>query len=590
MISLDLKNIEKPLLQDSLTFCFSAFIWRSRFNGLALTKKESDRRHAIILLEINFKNSLKIETEHPGDNTITIEYLAQVRNGWVVLHEENSTISVWKHACLSANFYTGEMWFTNGQVKKNFYLNELKNSKDSLIENWDRSHLWTGSETTSQINVFTSHLDKIKCGDSGDLISWTSPHWQFEKRFPQLARKKTLDEEVVCGKLSTPVLVNVPVKTSFNQAVQVCKLLGDGQVTAYFSLDEWTNAFQKAEEDIKGLVYLWFSIKKINGTFVNFYTGKQVENIIWRPNSPSGLHNCITCQDYGCTDRSCEAKDVAFFQCIFRKRPRLVLRGLCPDSKFSTTYYPDNKLGEFIWIGTDGTFIRYNISSRNWVAKIKLTSATRATSEASFESLLLGTHEWTVYNDWKCFPGSASKVKLNLSFCNKTMFNCEDGGCINLDLRCDENIDCSDGSDEVGCKRLDIPFSYNKEVTSNTKKTDLLTTAEIYNVLSIDENLGKIRITMSLITEWHDSRVTFLNLKANSELNILDDNEFASIWKPKVNFVNIEQKSYEDNFPEQLTIHMNSSKSHQLADYGSLYNSKKYNGSQNIINLNQEFR
>ena len=95
---------------------------------------------------------------------------------------------------------------------------------------------------------------------------------------------------------------------------------------------------------------------------------------------------------------------------------------------------------------------------------------------------------------------------------------------------------------------------------------------------------------MSLITEWHDSRVTFLNLKANSELNILDDNEFASIWKPKVNFVNIEQKSYEDNFPEQLTIHMNSSKSHQLADYGSLYNSKKYNGSQNIINLNQEFR
>ena len=35
--------------------------------------------------------------------------------------------------------------------------------------------------------------------------------------------------------------------------------------------------------------------------------------------------------------------------------------------------------------------------------------------------------------------------------CNQNEFECDNGGCINKDYRCDGDNDCSDRSDERGC-------------------------------------------------------------------------------------------------------------------------------------------
>jgi len=590
MPSVDLTNIDMGLLNDTLTMCFSVFIWRSHTNVLALKNISNDYRHSILLLESSFKSSPATDPIHPGMN-VSVEYYVQLVGGWFHVFSENTSLPVWKYSCVSFNFLTEMVTFSTGSFFKEIKRIEVKRAKAELLNNWERNHLWTKAETVSQINVFTTPVDKIKCGDIGNLISWRAPYWSFQNRYSQLA-KRTANDDNVCGEAPILYIVNIPLGPTFWGAVSKCKLLGDGQVTAYYSREDWDKAFKKANKDMGSTTYLWFSIVKDNGRFVSFYTREEVHvnNIIWRLGGPERNQTCMYCQDIGCSDRSCESKNhEARFQCAFKHMPTLFLRGLCDETKLSRKYYPANRMQTFMWIGLDGTLIFYNISSDVWNVKGS-NQRTSATIEASLDSLLLGTHNWKIYNDLSCFPGPPRLVKLNLSYCNNTMFNCDDGSCVSLHKRCDEHPDCNDGSDEVGCNIVSYHDNYNKEVTSNNEKSDLNTSVEIHNILSIDENRGKIRVTMRLILEWYDSRLTFMNLKIQKEFNVLSDSEYSLIWKPRVIYVNMETKDTEESLPPQITIHLNKLDTFSLANYNSLYSSRLYNGSNITIHWNRDFR
>jgi len=169
------------------------------------------------------------------------------------------------------------------------------------------------------------------------------------------------------------------------------------------------------------------------------------------------------------------------------------------------------------------------------------------------------------------------------------MFNCGNGSCIDLEKRCNSVIDCEDRTDEIGCSLVSLPEGYDKEV-SNSEKSELIFDAEIINILEIDDNLGKIRIIMQLHMQWQDQELEFKNLKNNSGLNVLNEKEYSSIWKPQLILVNKEKDGLEDRLQPHISIYPDDIEHFSFANYDSLYNSKIYSGENIIIRRFSEFR
>jgi hypothetical protein len=130
-----------------------------------------------------------------------------------------------------------------------------------------------------------------------------------------------------------------------------------------------------------------------------------------------------------------------------------------------------------------------------------------------------------------------------------------------------------------------------KAFPSNSEKTtDINITTEIHNVLSINEIEGKIKVTVKLMLEWYDSRLIFRNIKSKQHFNILNENESAKIWKPEVDFVNIEQKNFEYNIKPQVNIIMDESHIAERSDYSALHSSNLYYGNKHMIHWFSKFR
>ena len=61
---------------------------------------------------------------------------------------------------------------------------------------------------------------------------------------------------------------------------------------------------------------------------------------------------------------------------------------------------------------------------------------------------------------------------------------------------------------------------------------------EIWAVLSISEVAELFSVKFKLTTSWIDPRLTFLNLKEDTSMNIVAPAEAAKIWYPVVVFIN----------------------------------------------------
>ena len=60
-------------------------------------------------------------------------------------------------------------------------------------------------------------------------------------------------------------------------------------------------------------------------------------------------------------------------------------------------------------------------------------------------------------------------------------------------------------------------------------------------VLSLEEVTSTMKLQYKLKLSWHDPRVTFLNLKKDTYLNSLTNEDANKVWYPKITFYNTDE-------------------------------------------------
>ena len=88
---------------------------------------------------------------------------------------------------------------------------------------------------------------------------------------------------------------------------------------------------------------------------------------------------------------------------------------------------------------------------------------------------------------------------------------------------------------------------YNKVVPPYTKD-QMINPAKIgvsmtlFKIVDIDERMNTIDLQFEIALSWKDQRITFSNLKRNSTLNALSEDNMQSIWLPVLIYANTDQR------------------------------------------------
>ena len=130
-------------------------------------------------------------------------------------------------------------------------------------------------------------------------------------------------------------------------------------------------------------------------------------------------------------------------------------------------------------------------------------------------------------------------------------FTCNDGQCVSMEKRCDQLLDCDDGSDEEGCQLFSLTKGYNKVVSPFARVSFLNETIvpvsinvslKLLQVMGIDERENSIDLQFEILLEWRDQRITYNNLKKEIFFNALTNEKIQMIWLPVLIYENTDQK------------------------------------------------
>ena len=323
-----------------------------------------------------------------------------------------------------------------------------------------------------------------------------------------------------------------------------------------------------------------------SGLFYNIYSKELFNETLWSSGQPGLYKQCLICEMTGCQSEDCQIKQ-SFF-CSYDQWPVVAkIRGLCMNTALSFAYYPYSKIGFFSWVSIDGTYIIYNSTAQMWQIAVADNNV-RAESLAPYDSFLIGTQHWTMWNSFTCYAEEAVQVRVVLDLCSENDFSCDDGGCVSLNSKCDGLNDCKDGSDELSCKIVQLPSNYNKQLSPlyfSTDKAKVDLSFEVIDVLDIDEKIGNLRVKFRFLAAWNDYRVNFQDLWRGYAMNTISKEEMDVIWQPRINFDNAVPDHFHYNLKPDISVIYNMSTTWKIAPPSQLYKAFVYSGLDNSFFL-----
>ncbi len=122
----------------------------------------------------------------------------------------------------------------------------------------------------------------------------------------------------------------------------------------------------------------------------------------------------------------------------------MLVQGLCDISRFDSTYSWNKDIVNkyYAFQGYQNNKMIFDNFLNAWKLEVYGRPETFAITNST--DYPFGTMPWEVFDD-NCQEGNASYiVELNVNSCKQHEFNCGDGSCVDMNVRCDGDIDCPD--------------------------------------------------------------------------------------------------------------------------------------------------
>jgi hypothetical protein len=130
---------------------------------------------------------------------------------------------------------------------------------------------------------------------------------------------------------------------------------------------------------------------------------------------------------------------------------------------------------------------------------------------------------------------------------------------------------------------------YSKDIIpirdDQKQKNKVGVTLNIIDILAVNINSGLLSLKIGVMLEWFDSRLSFLNLKSQKFFNVFSNQDYESVWKPAIVYVNKEPSDYQQyvNIEPEITVEINILYVPKIRDLTFLYLAKEFSGEANSL-------
>ena len=532
----------------------------------------------------------------------------------------------WVHLCLSFSSIDGDQrLYYNGKLVgyiKTTLDNSsviMKGSKDGVIDssfifgqepdkirgNFEAYQAFIGD--VAELNVWNRILsdDHIlqmsRCVDwtVGNIVSWVKSNITLHN----VEMQDVSNGSLFCKDIRRFVIF--PQKAALGNAKMTCKIHG-GKVAVPSSEEENELMLSIARkyktncisDDYKvawiGLVKrsdIWYELDE-NNTIGESYSN-------FKSKSPFPNRDCAFMRQDGSWDSSwgtaCVSGNALCTICAIDNTPVFTLKGHCwsyMDWNYYLSLDSDHQIQYFE--GYKDTYLVQSKEDKSWSFKERdkthQTYANKLIIGNSSENYPIGRQSWLV-TEPRCAYQASTKI-LTLSMCIfGKQFTCNSGDCIDIERRCDEIMDCDDGSDETDCRLIDMPTSYlqaQHPPTTESGKITIYTHVDITDIHHIDTINMHITLTTKIHMKWKDPRLMFLNPFVDKK-NIVSEEYSQQMWLPTGQLIltNAIIGEVKKDTNKQVLVY---SQIPENIDPEYPYENSRYNGSYNFLGVSQRMK